>query len=169
MTEEAQEKATKPEVTEAVTKQKPGKAGSASTTKSAAEVASSDRRRSKKGKKKRRVVPLGHAHILASYNNTIVSITDPNGDVLAWSSAGKVGFKGPKKSTPYAAGVVVRDVMEKLADTGLKEVDVFVQGVGSGREAAIRALHVNGVTINLIKDITPMPHNGPRPKKVRRV
>lgn len=125
--------------------------------------------RRRKGKKKTRTVPTGQAHILASYNNTIVTIADQNGDVLAWSSAGKVGFKGPKKSTPYAAGVVVRDVLERLQDIGLKEVDVFVQGVGSGREAAIRALHVNGVNINIIKDITPMPHNGPRPKKVRRV
>lgn len=124
--------------------------------------------RKKRGKKKR-FVPAGRAHILASYNNTIVTIADPNGNVLAWSSAGKVGFKGPKKSTPYAAGIVVRDVLEKLTDVGLKEVDVFVQGVGSGREAAIRALHVNGITINIIKDVTPMPHNGPRPKKVRRV
>lgn len=126
------------------------------------------KRRRKKGRKKK-FVPAGQAHILASYNNTIVTITDQNGDTLGWSSAGKVGFRGPKKSTPYAAGVVVRDVLERLQDVGLKEVEVFVQGVGSGREAAIRALHVSGIGISSIKDITPMPHNGPRPKKVRRV
>ncbi|MEK7158492.1 MAG: 30S ribosomal protein S11, partial [Patescibacteria group bacterium] len=119
-------------------------------------------------KKKKQFVPSGQVHILATYNNTLVSITDPGGNVLAWSSAGHMGFKGPKKSTPYAAGVVVREVVEKVREMGLKEVDVFVKGVGSGREAAVRALGAQGLTVNVIKDITPIPHNGPRPPKPRR-
>ena len=92
-----------------------------------------------------------------------------NGNVVAWSSAGLAGFKGPKKATPYAAGVIVRNLLEKVADCGLREVDVFVKGVGSGREAAIRALSAQGINILSIKDVTPIPHNGPRQRKPRRV
>lgn len=123
----------------------------------------------KRGGKKKKFVQVGQAHIQATYNNTIVSISDPQGNILAWSSAGKCGFKGPKKATPYAAGIIVRDVVEKTKAMGLKQVDVFVRGVGMGREAAIRGLAGAGLQVLMIKDLTPTPHNGPRPKKVRRV
>jgi len=123
----------------------------------------------RKASKKKKFVMAGQAHIQATYNNTIVTITDQGGNVLAWSSAGKCGFRGPKKATPYAAGVIVRDVVEKTKPIGLKQVDVFVRGVGMGREAAVRALAGAGLQIMTIKDITPMPHNGPRPPKPRRV
>ncbi len=120
-------------------------------------------------KKVRQSVRRGQAHIQATYNNTIITLTDQNGNVLAWSSAGVRGFKGPKKSTPYAAGIIVKDVVEKIKDTGMQEVDVFVKGIGSGREAAVRALQANGLQVVSIKDVTPIPHNGCRPPKVRRV
>lgn len=123
----------------------------------------------KKRKKRIKHVPSGAAHIQATYNNTIVTFSDPLGNVLAWSSAGVCGFKGPKKSTPYAASVIVRDASEKVKPYGLTEVAVFVKGIGSGREGAIRALNAHGFTVTSIKDITPIPHNGCRPKKVRRV
>jgi small subunit ribosomal protein S11 len=116
-----------------------------------------------------RQVPRGQAHIHATYNNTIVSITDLQGGVLGWSAAGKMGFSGPKKATPYAAGIVVKDIMDKIGKYGLKEVYVFIKGVGAGREGAVRALHANGLNILSIKDVTPIPHNGCRPPKVRRV
>ena len=122
--------------------------------------------RKKKLKKK---VSRGQAHIQATYNNTIISLTDANGNVLAWSSAGINGFKGPKKATPYAAGIIVKNAVEKAKEYGLQEVDVFVKGVGAGREAAVRSLHANGVTVASIKDVTPIPHNGCRPPKRRRV
>ena len=122
-----------------------------------------------KKKKVKKSISKGQAHIQATYNNTIVTLTDPQGNVLAWSSAGLNGFKGAKKATPYAAGVIVRNVAEKVKDMGLKEVEVFVKGVGAGREAAVRALHSNGIAITSIKDVTPIPHNGCRPKKPRRV
>lgn len=123
----------------------------------------------KKGSKKKKFVTAGRVYIQATYNNTVVTITDQTGAVIAWSSAGKMGFKGPKKSTPYAAGLTVRDVMDKVKDVGLKSADVFVRGVGSGREAAVRALGAQGLNISVIKDVTPIPHNGCRPPKVRRV
>jgi len=125
----------------------------------------------KKQKKKKnlRSVSHGKAYIQATFNNTIVSITDQNGDVLGWSSAGKNGFKGPKKSTPYAAGMVVKEVAEAIKPYGLKEVNVFVKGIGGGRESAIRALNNNGINVLSVKDVTPVPHNGCRPPKRRRV
>ena len=123
----------------------------------------------KSKKKVKKIVKKGQAHIQATYNNTIVTITDPQGNVLAWSSAGINGFKGPKKATPYAAGIIFRNVAEKVKDFNMSEVDVFVKGVGAGREASIRALHGNGLTVNSIQDQTPIPHNGCRPKKTRRV
>jgi len=123
----------------------------------------------KKRKRKNKFVANGHVYIQATYNNTIVTLTDPTGNVLASSSAGAVGFKGPKKSTPYAAGIIVRDVVEKVSAYGLKNVDVFLKGVGLGREAAVRALNTYGLNILTIKDITPIPHNGCRPRKIRRV
>lgn len=124
--------------------------------------------RKRRGKKKR-LVTRGQAHILATYNNTIITLTDQTGNVLINCSAGQVGFKGPKKSTPYAAGIVVRTALEKVRDYGLKEVEVLVKGVGVGREAAIRALYANGLNLVSIKDITPTPHNGCRPPRPRRV
>ncbi|MFA6098466.1 MAG: 30S ribosomal protein S11 [Patescibacteria group bacterium] len=124
----------------------------------------------KKSKAKKKVfVTHGRAYIQASYNNTIITITNPQGDVISWSSAGHMGFKGPKKATPYAASIIVKDVTEKAKNKGLKSVDVFVKGVGAGREAAIRALNANNINVLTIKDITPIPHNGCRPPKIRRV
>ncbi len=123
----------------------------------------------KKRKRAQRSVSAGRVYIQATYNNTVVTITDDQGNVLAWSTAGKVGFSGPKKATPYAASMVVRDVVERVRDYGFREAEVFVKGVGSGRESTIRALNANGIAIRSIKDVTPIPHNGPRPKKPRRV
>jgi small subunit ribosomal protein S11 len=122
----------------------------------------------RKGKKVKQV-STGNAYIQATYNNTIVTLTDPDGNVLAWSSAGSNGFRGPKKATPYAASVVVRKVAEKVVDSGLKDVYVFVKGVGQGREGAVRALNANGLNVLSIKDVTPIPHNGCRPPRPRRV
>jgi small subunit ribosomal protein S11 len=125
----------------------------------------------KKGRKKKqaRKVVVGVAHIKATYNNTVVTLTDLNGNVLSWASAGLVGFKGPKKSTPYAAQIITRIAVDKTKEFGLQEVSVFVKGTGTGRESAIRALNANGLIVNSIKDVTPIPHNGCRPKKPRRV
>ena len=123
----------------------------------------------KKKKKLIKHVSHGRVYIQASFNNTIVTITDQNGDVLAWASSGNVGFKGPKKATPYAASKVVKKVVDDVKVTGLKEVSVFVKGIGGGREGAIRALNANGVQVLSVKDITPIPHNGCRPPKRRRV
>ena len=111
----------------------------------------------------------GQAHIQSTYNNTIVTLADDKGRVLAWSSAGSIGFKGTKKSTPYAASLIVKNVVEKVKKTGLKEVDVFVKGIGAGRDSAIRSLAQQGLVINSIKDETPIPHNGCRAPKPRRV
>ena len=123
----------------------------------------------KKKKKIKNQILKGRASIQCTYNNTIVSLSDINGAVLAWSSSGHLGFKGAKKSTPYASTQVVAEVSEKVKKYGLQELEVFVKGVGSGREAAIRALANNGFNILSIKDITPVPHNGCRPRKPRRV
>lgn len=123
----------------------------------------------KKKRKKRKVVTKGRIYVHSSYNNTIISFTDENGNALAQGSAGRYGFKGPKKSTPYAAGVVVRETAEKVKDYGLKDVSVYITGIGSGREGAIRAITGVGLNILDIKDLTPVPHNGCRPKKPRRV
>lgn len=116
-----------------------------------------------------KIVKRGQAHIKASYNNTLVTLTDQNGNVLNWSSAGACGFKGPKKATPYAASIIVKNAVEKVKKYGLQEVDVFLKGVGAGREGAVRALHANGINILSIKDLTPIPHGGVRPPKPRRV
>lgn len=127
---------------------------------------------SSKAKKKKvvdRQVPRANAYIQATYNNTIITVTDPNGNVLGWSSAGVVGFKGPKKATPYAASLVTKDLMDKIAAYAVKEVSVFVKGIGGGREGAIRALHINGLNVVSINDVTPIPHNGCRQPKRRRV
>lgn len=111
----------------------------------------------------------GTAHIQATYNNTIITMSDEKGNVLGWSSAGSLGFSGAKKATPFAAARVAEAVVEKTRKTGLQEITVMVSGVGSGRDSAIRALTNQGLQITYIKDVTPLPHNGPRPKKVRRV
>ncbi len=124
---------------------------------------------SKKKKKIKRLVQKGRAHIQCTYNNIMISISDSRGEVLSWSSSGLLGFKGAKKSTPYAATQVAGDVVEKVKKYGVSEIEIYVKGVGSGREAAIRALVGRGFNVSLIKDITPMPHNGCRPKKPRRV
>ena len=111
----------------------------------------------------------GIAYIQATYNNTIISITDEQGNTLGWSSAGAIGFSGTKKATPFAAARVAESVMDKVRRSGMQEIAVRVKGVGSGRDSAVRALANQGLTIVSIKDITPIPHNGPRAKKVRRV
>lgn len=123
----------------------------------------------KKKKSKKKQVPRGRAYITATYNNTIVTFTDPHGNALAQSSAGRCGFKGPKKSTPYAAGIIVKNAADKVRDMGLRDVDVFVRGIGSGRDGAVRALNAQGFNLLSIRDVTPVPHNGCRPKKPRRV
>ena len=121
---------------------------------------------------KRRVkknIPAGIAHIQATFNNTIVSITDVNGNVISWSSAGARGFKGSRKSTPFAAQLAAEDAARKAMDHGMKSIDVYVKGPGAGRESALRSLQAAGLKVNLIKDVTPIPHNGCRPPKRRRV
>ena len=120
-------------------------------------------------RREKRVVPRGAAHVKASFNNTIVSLTDPAGNVIAWSSAGAAGWKGSRKSTPYAAQVAAESAARKALDLGLKVVEVFVRGPGAGREAAIRALEATGLEVTAITDVTPIPHNGCRPPKRRRV
>ncbi len=123
--------------------------------------------RTKKREKKN--VPVGHAHIQATFNNTIVTITDPGGGVLAWGSAGLVGFKGSRKSTPYAAAQTAELAARKAMEHGVKQVEVFVKGPGAGREQAIRSLQAAGLEVTAITDVTPIPHNGCRPPKRRRV
>ena len=121
---------------------------------------------------KKRVVKVdsyGDAHVTASFNNIIISLTNKQGQVISWASAGKMGFRGSKKNTPYAAQMAASDAAKAAMDAGLKRVDVFVKGPGSGREGAIRALSQSGIEINMIKDVTPLPHNGCRPPKKRRV
>lgn len=120
-------------------------------------------------KKVARDISSSIAHIQATFNNTIITITDKQGGAIAWSSCGSVGFKGSKKSTPFAAQVAAQTAAKKAKDLGVKEVEVFVKGPGSGRESAIRALQSAGLSINAIRDVTPIPHNGCRPPKRRRV
>lgn len=117
----------------------------------------------------RKVVERGHAHIQSTFNNTIVTITDTAGNALSWASAGELGFRGSRKSTPYAAQMAADKAAIAAKDYGLKTVEVFVKGPGSGREAAIRALQAAGLDVTMIKDVTPVPHNGCRPPKRRRV
>lgn len=122
-----------------------------------------------KQKKKAKHVPRGIAHIRATFNNTIITMTDLEGNVICWHSSGSAGFKGSKKSTPFAAQVAAEVAAKKAMDFGMKEVEVLVKGPGSGRESAIRAIQAAGLNITIIRDITPIPHNGCRPKKKRRV
>lgn len=122
-----------------------------------------------KKKKIVRTVTSGIAHVLASFNNTIVTITDKKGDTLCWASTGAIGFSGSKKSTPFAAQIAASNAAKKALELGMKEVEVFVKGPGAGRESAIRAIQAVGLNITAIKDVTPIPHNGCRPPKRRRV
>ena len=127
---------------------------------------------SPKAASKKRVVKVdayGDAHITASFNNIIVSLTNKSGQVISWSSAGKMGFRGSKKNTPYAAQMAAADAAKAALDAGLKRVDVYVKGPGAGRESSIRGLSQNGIEVVMIKDVTPLPHNGCRPPKKRRV
>lgn len=127
---------------------------------------------SPKAASKKRVVKVdahGDAHVTASFNNLIISITNKQGQVISWSSAGKMGFKGSKKNTPYAAQMASADASKVAFDAGVKRVDVYVKGPGSGREGAIRAISQSGIEVSIIKDVTPLPHNGCRPPKKRRV
>ena len=122
-----------------------------------------------KKKKEKKNIPTGVAHIKATFNNTLVTITDPAGNVISWSSAGVQGFKGSRKGTPFAAQLAAQDAARKAMDHGMRNVDVFVRGPGAGREAALRALQTAGLSVNLIRDVSPIPHNGCRPPKRRRV
>ena len=127
--------------------------------------------KSGKSTKKRKVVveAVGEAHITASFNNIIISLTNKNGDVISWSSAGKMGFRGSKKNTPYAAQLAAEDACRPAHEAGLRKVKAYVKGPGNGRESAMRTIHNNGIEITEIIDVTPMPHNGCRPPKRRRV
>ena len=136
------------------------------------EKATNTKATSSKAAAKKRVVRVdtyGDAHVTASFNNIIISLTNKQGQVIAWSSAGKMGFKGSKKNTPYAAQMAAGDAAKVALDAGLKRVDVYVKGPGAGREGAIRALAQSGIEVTQIKDVTPLPHNGCRPPKKRRV
>jgi len=130
-------------------------------------VAKAKKARTKKREKKN--IASGIAHIQSTFNNTIITITDKKGNAISWSSAGSLDFRGAKKSTPFAAQITAEDAAKKAMEHGLKEVDVYVKGPGAGRESAIRTLQAVGLKINLIKDVTPIPHNGCRPRKRRRV
>ncbi|MCB1178002.1 MAG: 30S ribosomal protein S11 [Leptospiraceae bacterium] len=133
-------------------------------------MAEKDKKGKKTKKKEKKNIPKGKVYIQASFNNTIVTVTDMAGNVISWSSSGLMNFRGSKKSTPYAAQVAASNAAEKAIDiAGLKEVDVMVSGPGIGRESAIRSLATKGLAIKLIKDVTPLPHNGCRPRKRRRV
>jgi len=127
-------------------------------------------RGSKGGKKKeKRIVPHGVVHIQATFNNTLITIADPEGSVVSWSSAGRIGFKGSRKGTPFAAQVASQNAAQIARDSGMRTVDVQVKGPGGGRESAVRALSASGLSIKSIRDVTPIPHNGCRPRKRRRV
>jgi small subunit ribosomal protein S11 len=135
-------------------------------------MAKAQQQLSAKAAAKKRVVKVdsyGDAHITASFNNIIISLTNKQGQVISWSSAGKMGFKGSKKNTPYAAQVAAAEAAKVAFEAGLKRVDVYVKGPGSGRESAIRAISQSGIEVSMIKDVTPLPHNGCRPPKKRRV
>ena len=122
-----------------------------------------------KRRRSKRNVPIGVAHVYATFNNTLITITDVNGAVICWASAGTKGFKGSRKSTPFAAQTAAEDAARKAIDCGMKSVAVLVRGPGAGRESAVRAITATGLKVNLIKDVTPIPHNGCRPPKRRRV
>ena len=127
------------------------------------------KKRTKARRRERKSIPIGRAYVQSTFNNTIVTLTDPQGNVIAWGSSGTAGFKGSRKGTPYAAQLAAQDAARKGMEHGLRQVDVYVKGPGSGREAAIRALQSSGLYITSIRDVTPVPHNGCRPPKRRRV
>ena len=127
------------------------------------------RRRPTGPRRERRMVPLGQVHIQSTFNNTIVTVTDPQGNTLTWTSTGAAGFKGSRKSTPYAAQMAAAQAAKSALDMGMREADVFLKGPGPGREAAIRSLQTTGLRVRSITDVTPIPHNGCRPPKKRRV
>ncbi|MCH8814377.1 MAG: 30S ribosomal protein S11 [Chloroflexi bacterium] len=126
-------------------------------------------KKSRTKKREKKNVPFGQAYVSSTFNNTTITLTDPSGAVLSWASAGTVGFKGSRKSTPYAAGLAAENAARKAMEHGLRQVEVQVKGPGSGREAAIRALQTSGLQVTSIRDVTPMPHNGCRAPKRRRV
>ena len=126
-------------------------------------------RRRRGSRKEKKNVPYGVAHIKTSFNNTIVTITDKNGNVITWVSAGSLGFKGSRKGTPYAAQLAAETAAKRAMDMGMRQIDVYIKGPGAGRESAIRAIQAAGLDVNIIKDVTPVPHNGCRPPKRRRV
>jgi small subunit ribosomal protein S11 len=128
-----------------------------------------DKKRPRGRKRERKVIPQGKAYVQSTFNNTIVTLTDQQGNVLSWGSSGVSGFKGSRKGTPYAAQMAANDAVKKAMEHGLRQVEVFVKGTGSGREAAIRSLQSSGLVVTGIRDVTPIPHNGCRPPKRRRV
>ena len=127
------------------------------------------KKRAKVRKRERKSIPIGRAYIQSTFNNTIVTIADPQGNVIAWGSSGTAGFKGSRKGTPYAAQLAARDAARKAMEHGLRQIEIYVKGPGSGREAAIRSLQSSGLYITGIRDVTPIPHNGCSPTKRRRV
>ena len=127
------------------------------------------KKRPKARRRERKSIPAGRAYIQATFNNTIITLTDPEGNVIAWGSSGTAGFKGSRKGTPYAAQLAARDAARKAMNHGLRQIEVYVKGPGSGREAAIRSLQSSGLYITGIRDVTPTPHNGCRPPKRRRI
>jgi len=128
-----------------------------------------EKKKSRARRRERKSVPRGRAYIQSTFNNTRITMTDPNGNVVSWSSAGSAGFKGSRKSTPYAAQMAAEAAARRAMEHGMRQVDVFIRGPGSGREAAIRSLQAAGISILSIRDVTPIPHNGCRPPKRRRV
>lgn len=165
------EKAEKPEKPEKAAKPAEGAApaaAAAGAAPAAAEGASPDAEGAKK-KKIKRLVPKAIAHVLATFNNTMITVTDLNGETLCWASAGTIGYKGSRKSTPFAAQKAAESAADKAKRFGVREVDVRVKGPGSGRESAVRALQASGIIVRAIEDVTPLPHNGCRPRKKRRV
>lgn len=126
-------------------------------------------RRTKGKRREKKNIPNGVAHIQSTFNNTLITITDPQGNTICWSSAGGQGFKGSRKSTPFAAQLAAEDAVKKAMDHGLRSVEVYIKGPGAGRESALRGIQAAGVNVTMIKDVTPIPHNGCRPPKRRRV
>lgn len=147
----------------------PAPAAAAPATTAPATTAPAPARAARGRRRERKNVPRGRAYVQSTFNNTIITLTDLNGNTLAWGSAGSTGVKGSRKSTPYAAQIAAENAARKAMDHGLREVDVFVKGPGSGRESAVRALQASGIALRTIRDITPIPHNGCRPRKRRRV
>lgn len=132
-------------------------------------MAKATKRQTRGKRKEKKNIPAGVAHIKATFNNTIISITDPTGAVISWASAGTQGFKGSRKSTPFAAQMAAEDACKKAMEHGLRTVEVYIKGPGGGRESALRAIGASGLSVSVIKDVTPIPHNGCRPPKRRRV